>query len=319
MDALAKYHWNHLNLNRPRPFSLPNEPGVWSIWQREQRVTCWDASTATQLYFNADARQYWQQKYSHLEILDYAAICMAYKSLNLYYQLRVPKWITRRLPVGNNVSRWNPNQSSNCPRCGNDNETHHHVVTCQHPGAIARVSAWLDKLELWLVKEHTQPTLRFGIISLLRSTFRGLPWRVPNTSEPAISQVFKNQAGLLQEQVLYGWWSQGWAEVQHAYLVSLSRRTTGQRWLSRLIKKQWEIAWDLWKHRTAIAHSPDSFSLALAHDQINEEIRALYLGTHHTIYPPLQRWFRQPLTNLLQQPLAFKQDWIVMVRSFICP
>lgn len=244
---------------------------------------------------------------------------MAYKSLNLYYQLRIPKWITGRLPVGRKLSTWDPSHPSNCPRCGVENESQQHVVPCHHPGAIAIVTTWLDKLELWLTSEHTHPTLRFGIISLLRSIFQGVSWQPPLTSDPQIEATFKQQANMGKDQVLYGWWVTGWAEAQHAYLISLSRRTTGRRWLSRLIKKQWEVSWDLWRHRLQVAASPDSFSLALAHDQTNEEIQALYLGASCSIISPLQRWFQQPLPLLLQQPLAFKQDWIVMVRSFLCP
>jgi hypothetical protein len=140
---------------------------------------------------------------------------------------------------------------------------------------------------------------------LIPITFRGIQWQQPSTSDPRIHEVFREQARVGNTQVLYGWWTKGWAEVQHAYLVSLSRQTTGRRWLSRLIKKQWEVSWDLWRHRLQVAATPDSFSLSLAHDHINEEIRALY--------------FRQPLPLLLEQPMAFKQDWIVMVRLFLCP
>jgi len=72
----------------------------------------------------------------------------------------------------------------------------------------------------------------------------------------------------------------------------------------------------MWRHRLEVATTPDSFSLATAHEQLNTEIRALFLRLSNTSYAPLQRWFRQPLALLLQQPLAFKQDWIAMVRSF---
>ena len=60
----------------------------------------------------------------------------------------------------------------------------------------------------------------------------------------------------------------------------------------------------------------DSFSLAAAHDQINAEIWTTYLLLSDSTYEPLQRWFRQPLNSLLQQPLDFRQDWMFMVQSF---
>jgi hypothetical protein len=316
MDNTAKQHWEKLQNRRPAPFSLPTMPGVWSLWSKDQRVTTWTTKSADQLHYNPSARTYWSQKFTHFEELDLAAIQLAYKSLNLYYQLRVPKWIGRRLPVGSRTHTWAPTNTSQCPRCGTGNETHLHVISCQHPGAIAIQTAWLDKLELWLARECTHPDLRHGVISLLRATSRSLPWVPPNSSEPSIQDAFRQQQRLGTDDIPYGWWANGWAEAQNSYLVSLSRRTTGQRWLSRLIKKQWEVSWDMWRHRLEVATTPDSFSLATAHEQLNTEIRALFLRLSNTSYAPLQRWFRQPLALLLQQPLAFKQDWIAMVRSF---
>jgi hypothetical protein len=316
MDALAKAHWHQLQTNRPAPFSLPAATGTWSLWIHGQRVTKWDSKTADQLFYDVTTSIYWGQKYEQFPDMDYQSICMAYKSLSLFYQLRVPKWIGRRLPVGSRTALWAPNNLSNCPRCGTDSESHIHVVACQHPGAVALVTAWLDKLELWLVKQHTHPDVRFGIVSLLRAGFRAMDWVPPHTSDPNIRTTFRKQQGQGSSKVMFGWWATGWAEVQNSYLVSLSKRTSGRRWLSRLIKKQWEIAWDLWRHRMEVSATPDSFSVAIANDQVNAEIRVLYNRLCQSVYPPLRRWFRQPLPSLLQQPLAFKHDWLFMVRSF---
>ena len=68
-----------------------------------------------------------------------------------------------------------------------------------------------------------------------------------------------------------------------------------------------------------IAATQDSFTLALAHDHMNITICALYEQFATSTYPPLRRWFHQPLTSLLQQPLSFKQDWISMIHSFQDP
>jgi hypothetical protein len=316
MDRKAKDHWQRLDLNRPAPFSLPTNNGIWSVWIHGQRITRWDSKTSDDLYFNAEARKHWATKYVSFHEMDFDAIRMAYRSLTLYYQLRVPKWIGRRLPVGSHTAHWKESNSPHCPRCNHPNETHLHIVRCQHPGVNQRVSQWLDNLELWLAKNHTHPDIRFGVISLLRASTRSLPWTPPNTTEVTIRNAFRQQQRLGTDTLMFGWWATGWAEAQHGYLLSISRRTTGKRWLSRLIKKQWEIAWDLWRHRMEVATTKDSFSLALAHDHMNVTIRDLYDRYSTSTYPPLQRWFQQPLIFVLQQPLSFKEDWISMVTSF---
>lgn len=143
-------------------------------------------------------------------------------------------------------------------------------------------------------------------------------WVPPYTSDPEIYATFTEQ----QEQgneFMFGWWAKGWAEIQQAYFVSLSRCNTGKRWLSQLIRKQWEVSWDLWRHRMEVAATSDSFSVARAHARLNIEIHILYNVLSTTTYPPLQRWFRQPVAIVCQQSLSFKQDWLSMVRSFSDP
>ena len=60
MDAIAKTHWDKLNNNRPAPFSLTTNAGVWSLWSRGQRITSWDKQTVDQLYYNNAVRTYWE-------------------------------------------------------------------------------------------------------------------------------------------------------------------------------------------------------------------------------------------------------------------
>lgn len=317
MDLLAKHHWNRLNLQRPAPFPLPSTEGTWSLWMHGQRISTWNRVTQDQVYFNPNARKYWHDKYESFPKMDFQSIRMAYKSLPLFYQLRVPKWITQRLPVGQRIARWDIEQASNCPRCGIENETHSHLVRCQHPGATTKINQWLNDLELWLTKQSTHPDIRFGILSLLRASLRGRSWVPPHSTEPHIRETFRQQHEQGTDNILFGWWATGWAEAQQLYLQSISRRVTGYRWLSRLIKKQWEIAWDLWRHRMEVAAQPTSYAVALAHDQTNTAIRNLYHRWSSSPPHPLQRWFQQPLLFILQEPLSFKQDWLTMVQSFV--
>lgn len=277
MDLMAKEHWHRVQIHGYTPFSLPPSDNVWSLWGNGQRICHWDKNIADQLYYNHEAAIYWGKKHKHFDEMDYDSICLAYRSLSLYYQLRVPKWIGHRLSVQSKLSMWFPDTTPNCPRCNNNEETHAHVITCQHPGAIALVNKWLDEMEIWLVRQRTHPDIRYGVLSLLKAAFRSMEWVTPRTSEPEIRMAFQNQRRQGTEKVMFGWWAIGWAEAQNNYLLSIERRTTGRCWLSRLIKKQWEIAWDLWRHRMEVSHKPDSFSVVHAHDQINIQIRTLFI------------------------------------------
>ena len=60
------------------------------------------------------------------------------------------------------------------------------------------------------------------------------------------------------QDFLEGRLSVKWAEVQHLHFVSLSKRNTGLRWVSMLIQKLFEVAWDQWEHRCGVAHHKDN-------------------------------------------------------------
>ena len=108
-----------------------------------------------------------------------------------------------------------------------------------------------------------------------------------------------------------------WAEAQTNYYTWIKRRTTGLRWLSRLIQQLWEIAWDMWRHRQKIMQTPDEAFLRNLHRDVDHEISQFY---HRFIPNPpryLARWFLQPLPAILSETLDFKQQWITMVKTIL--
>jgi hypothetical protein len=51
-----------------------------------------------------------------------------------------------------------------------------------------------------------------------------------------------------------------------------SRRRTGLRWLTALIQKLWDVAWDMWDHRNRVLHDQENWSHAtLQIQQITDE------------------------------------------------
>ena len=39
-----------------------------------------------------------------------------------------------------------------------------------------------------------------------------------------------------------------WTEIQNLHLQSLGAKMTGNRWTSTLIRKLWDMIWDVWNH-----------------------------------------------------------------------
>ena len=68
---------------------------------------------------------------------------------------------------------------------------------------------------------------------------------MPSTPPPLDeARAFKNQTNIGWPQALMGLKAGFWAEIQNMHLQLLGAKTTDKRWISSLIKKLWDTAWD---------------------------------------------------------------------------
>jgi hypothetical protein len=62
--------------------------------------------------------------------------------------------------------------------------------------------------------------------------------------------------------------------VQHRYLQWIGSRRSGLHWLTALIQKLWDIAWDTWDHRNRVLHDTElSVARDLEIQQITEQFQ----------------------------------------------
>lgn len=310
MDGLAKQYWQHLQNSHFAWFSLPPLPGEWTLWHLEYRFPSWNPALAHRHLYNRSTSTYWQNKLrlANNPNIDWEASGMAFRTLSLYQQLWTPKWLTSFVPYGKNIARWGG--INMCPRCGGPEDHRHHVLSCPAPDAITCWNNNVTALDSWLVIQTTHPTLRTAIITLLKSWHTGRRLRHPATPDASLRRLFREQdASLFVDGHLHTLW----AAAQQDYYLRLGRRTTGKRWVARLIRKIWEIAWAMWRDRYRALTSPDSATLAAEHQSLDVAILDAYARYEHTQTPSLTRWFSNPQDDVLSRNLDFKHHWLEMV------
>ena len=124
-----------------------------------------------------------------------------------------------------------------------------HVWQCKEEQALEVWDKSIEALHLWLMDQQTQPGIQEAICNGLRA------WKYGTEHPPVASHFAQLQEAIhLQDQIswqalLEGCLSLEWQGVQQHYYLWMGIRKTGRRWLSSLIKKLWEIAWDQWDHR----------------------------------------------------------------------
>jgi hypothetical protein len=96
--------------------------------------------------------------------------------------------------------------------------------------------------------------------------------RPPNlrTLQAWIEPAITHQSELGWRNLLEGIPSQQWQETQRVYFSRIGSARSPKRWTIAMIKKMWDVAWNMWEHRNGILHDKEQ-SIILQH--LNTNIR----------------------------------------------
>ena len=292
-DFFAKAEWA-THIDTLEPYQLPPLQEA-SIWYGDERLTTWNDKEVYRRVFAEDATKYWHNRLGveHPDRIAFDVMGQTFKGWLIYKRLWLSKALTERLPTSQNVSKWSKEEVPDmCPRCG-EAEDAIHATWCQAPAAQGFRQERLNKLEEFLRRQHTAPSLRRRIMRLLKG-------EVPPSGNSVVTK----------ELVLQGILPQSWIESQQQYYTWLKRRTTGKRWAMRLIVQLWEISWDMWDHRTRIFKSKDAAHLVQHHENLNHRIQTEYQSQHDNPNRLLIRRFSRPLPYCMSQDVHWKQQWL---------
>ena len=111
---------------------------------------------------------------------------------------------------------------------------------------------------------QTDPVLRETVCTTLLQWKQGVmvPLQPPLHSSPSLVQALREQNDIGWTAFIEGRLSTHWASAQQHHFQALHKKNTGHRWVSSLIQKLLDVAWDQWDHRCGITHRHS----ASAHD-----------------------------------------------------
>ena len=109
--------------------------------------------------------------------------------------------------------------------------------------------------------------------------------------------------------------SHDWSEVQNAYLRSLGTKISRVIWISALIRKLWDTAWDIWNFRNHTLHDTDAPPkmeiLSIINTRVSRHfnigISGLTIRCHFL--------FKANTHTLLSRPVRQRLLWIAAVSS----
>jgi len=252
---------------------------------------------------------HWDQKVrykqGHKSMIDYEMAGQAIGNSTPALQWWVAKTAARFLPYGINMKRWKLREEDQCPRCHQPAESKDHITQCQAPGAVEQWTKALQSLNDRMQQSNTDPILR-------QDNLDGLTrW---NKNDTQITQDYRSKAA--KEQDLLGWdlalegvISKKWRFQQHTHWKTYRSRKSSKWWMTELLKRLMNTAWDMWQHRNRALHDkPDNRALILE-QEINNKVTKMYqLGPGAFITGATL--MKRPIADLLQLPLAYKVHWL---------
>jgi hypothetical protein len=161
-------------------------------------------------------------------------------------------------------------------------------------------------------KQRTQPGIIQVICAKLLAWQRGSTEEIPVGTFHALPAVVQTQDEIGWQSLLEGRPALGWSEVQNRYYEWLGSRRSGLRWLTALIQKLWDIAFDVWQHRNRVLHKQEhSVARDLEIQQITAELELGPAG----LAKAAKVHFRSGLLLLLQQQPAYQTAWLIRIQA----
>lgn len=182
-------------------------------------------------------------------------------------------------------------------------ETAIHVWKCQAEEVSDLWQQSIGKLQRHLKDMNTDPTIIDDIVSGLSSWYNPDDTNIPPRNQQQLGQDMIGWKFFVE-----GWLSKEWRRRQTQFLTNNHKRSSVKRWISALILKVWEVAWDLWEHRNGVEHQHDQEEL---HRKLDSQI--LIEVDQHIIgeYPPMDFMFSaNEIEKLKNSTIGYKKAWL---------
>jgi hypothetical protein len=165
-----------------------------------------------------------------------------------------------------------------------------------------------------MTAHHTMPELTTALLRCLHE------WKHPNPSRCFARAAITTRYGLwaaILEQDDIGWYnflmgrpSVRWRDVQHRYYEWPQRRNTDNAWLQALIKKVWEVSWDMWDHRNEVRTTTITSAIMWETENLNKQIIYQFEEGAAGLGQKDHNLLGKPLAHVLGYDLDHKSQWL---------
>ena len=151
------------------------------------------------------------------------------------------------------------------------------------------------------------------IVQYLNAWHHNQQYTLPLANIPPILQdAITDQSSIGWTSFIEGFWSKHWRRYQQQHLAQIRSKRSALLWISKLQRKIWHIAWELWTHRNNRLHSQGATIHQYDTMLINQEIEKEWM--HQGNLPQkYNNLFRGTLQEKLQSDIHQKRRWLANI------
>jgi len=173
------------------------------------------------------------------------------------------------------MAQWQFRSTTQCPHCATEVEDKAHILQCTSGNATQTWLQSLKQLKQWFRESNMAHEIADTIIWGLN---KWLNLQTENTTLDG--EYLKDQEILGWDLFLDGWLARSWHMHQEGLWHSTRSCRSSKRWVAELIKKIWNVSWDMWAHRNGILHNSVQAKQDILKKQVNDQIQTIYAMGH---------------------------------------
>jgi hypothetical protein len=309
MDTLAKQEWTSARHKYIDP-DIFGEP--WRVEVGGKKITSNMRGQLREACNMPSAMNYWDGKLRFgsrtSADIDWDALGTAMAGIPLNRRHWRSKTTTGFCATGRMMYRRKEHETDECPRCGAP-ENVEHIWKCEKDTQELWNKA-MQGVREWLVSYRTHPELARSIIQGIQS-WRNNTSTGAESSIPWVRDIVNKQNECGWRNFFEGMILKDWQQVMNRQLTRVRSRKSSKRWVVALIRKMWQVAWDLWEHRNGYLHDREESFLST---QTNNGIKHQFELGCRNLDKATQVLFHGGLQTTIQKPLEVRQQWLKRVQ-----
>ena len=321
-DMDAKFYWDQQYSGgsrlRPTPGRMPGEGWRLSI-NGVPVITNMDDKLYDHAYADRCTR-YWEAK-ERLEVGQSENVSWTHQNGAQKLMPRARQQWTRKHFCGFEgtnymLAKRGERTSDKCPSCA-EIETHRHILRCQCDRATKAYRNIERDFEYWL-KHTTSDEIREAVMAHLVAYREEEEVEERDTWSQQLMDVSMDQQAVGENAFVEGLLVHGWEKLQQEYLQRIKSKRSAGRWVRELIKKLWNVSWDMWDSRNGEVHRHKMTRKEQIIAQLNAEVRDAHeTGQTNLFLPHMEKaFFRKDVEEILETTEYQKRTWLHIAKRY---